>query len=173
METLTATKQKVIIIGAGPSGLLTLKHLKEEPQFEVTVFDAKKQLGGVWLFSDINEENHPNLNNDAFFKHYGAMHSSLYEEMQVDIPKILMTFKGFPMQTEFPGFPYAYQFLQYLQAYASHFGLESHLRLDTFVEQTLLTKNLTSDEIKTLQQYYLASQSQSQPQVQSQATTEQ
>ena len=38
---------KVCVIGAGPLGLLAIKNMKEEG-FEVTAFERRSYVGGIW-----------------------------------------------------------------------------------------------------------------------------
>ncbi|WP_443197803.1 NAD(P)-binding protein, partial [Pseudoalteromonas sp. GABNS16H] len=38
---------KVCVIGAGPSGLTTIKQLLDE-NHDVTCFDANESVGGIW-----------------------------------------------------------------------------------------------------------------------------
>ncbi len=57
LETAEATKDKVAIIGSGPSGLSAAAKLSAEG-YKVTVFESRKQLGG-WLTYGIPENKLP------------------------------------------------------------------------------------------------------------------
>ena len=46
-------KQKIVIVGAGPSGLASLKAVLDSGEFrdglwDVAVFEAREEVGGVW-----------------------------------------------------------------------------------------------------------------------------
>ena len=98
MESSSETKDpakllKIAIIGAGVWGLLSARHLKDIAN--ITVYDAKEDIGGWWLYTDLTDRNHPNPENDAYFNLYGHFHSSLYHNLYTNIPKEWMTFKDF------------------------------------------------------------------------------
>lgn len=42
---------KVAVIGAGPTGLLATKNMKEQG-FDVTTFERRAYVGGLWKHSD-------------------------------------------------------------------------------------------------------------------------
>ncbi|KAF4631409.1 hypothetical protein G7Y89_g6721 [Cudoniella acicularis] len=44
-------KQTIAVIGAGPSGLAILKNLREEGFLNVTMFEKRDSIGGVWAYS--------------------------------------------------------------------------------------------------------------------------
>ena len=49
----TANKQRICVIGAGPTGLAALKIVADAPQFknglwEVVAFEAREAIGGLW-----------------------------------------------------------------------------------------------------------------------------
>ena len=46
--------QKVCIIGAGPTGLVALRHLKDVS--DVTCFEMKNHVGGLWNSQDETPE---------------------------------------------------------------------------------------------------------------------
>ena len=74
-----------IIIGAGISGLFTLKHLKESGINDVLVIDKNKYPFGVW-----NIKNHPSVKKFTY-----CVSSKLY-----------MTISDFPMPEKYPEFPH-------------------------------------------------------------------
>ena len=49
-------KAKVLVVGAGASGLVCAKELRQRGH-EVRVFETKSNLGGVWLHATANNEN--------------------------------------------------------------------------------------------------------------------
>lgn len=66
-------KQRVCIIGAGMSGLASIKLLSDHPQdFEIISFDKNSDVGGLWIYTnstDVDEHGLP-------------VHSSLYKNMR-------------------------------------------------------------------------------------------
>jgi len=140
----SSSRPKVIVIGAGPSGLVALRHLKEVA--DVTVFDAQSQIGGLWNYSDVTELNHPNLQSDVYFKHYGSLSSSIWKDLTCNLPRHVMTYKDFPMKDDVPTFPSREHFFDYLVSYADHFDMHRHIKLNTFVRSVRLCSGLTEDE---------------------------
>jgi cation diffusion facilitator CzcD-associated flavoprotein CzcO len=102
------------VIGAGPSGLAALRHLRAEG-FEVECLERESGLGGNWLF--------------------GASTSRVFASTKLISSKKLTEFHDFPMPRHFPAYPDHRQCLDYLRAYAHHFELERHIRTATTVER--------------------------------------
>ena len=90
----------VVVIGAGPSGLLCVRHVREVAS--VRAFEYKSEPGGMWVYSDVNEHSHGSLESDPYYKLYGNLHSSLYDGLLTNIPNCSMTFKGFPHAPDTP-----------------------------------------------------------------------
>lgn len=101
-------KNTVCIIGAGPSGLVTAKVLKRDG-FNVTIFEKKPTIGGVWA------------------------PSRAYAGLCVQNPREHYAFSDFPYPETADEFPTARQVFKYLKSYTKHFRLESHLNLSTEV----------------------------------------
>ncbi|EJO5348437.1 NAD(P)-dependent oxidoreductase [Clostridium botulinum] len=73
LEAVEATKEKVAIIGSGPSGLAAAAQLALEG-YKVTVFESKDKLGG-WLTYGIPEDRLPQIvveNEIAYIKKLGV-----------------------------------------------------------------------------------------------------
>lgn len=111
-------KKRVGIIGAGVSGLVTAKVLKRDG-FDVTVFEKEPTIGGVWA------------------------PSRAYVGLCTNNPREHYAFSDFRYPEASDEFPTAGQVLDYLNAYAGHFGLESHLRLSTEVRS--VSRRATND----------------------------
>ncbi|WP_405164578.1 flavin-containing monooxygenase [Nocardia sp. NBC_01499] len=99
---------RIAIIGAGVAGLTTAKVLIQAGH-EVTVFEKAPDVGGVWSGS----RRYPGLTTQS--------------------PKTQYSFSDFPMPRDFPEWPTGPQVQQYLAAYATAFGLDGLIRLNTEV----------------------------------------
>ncbi|MEH6821070.1 MAG: NAD(P)-binding domain-containing protein [Dietzia psychralcaliphila] len=94
----------VAVIGAGISGLTTLKML-EDYGIGAVCFEASDRIGGNWAFDNPNGS------------------SSAYRSLHIDTSKHQLSFRDFPMPEEFPDFPHHSQIKQYLDDYAEAFDL--------------------------------------------------
>jgi hypothetical protein len=103
----------VAIIGAGCSGLTTLKNLLQAQVGKVTCFEQNDQIGGNWLFSE-NES-----------------HSSICETTHIISSKTLSSFDDFPMPADYPDYPSHQQVWKYFYDYAIHFNLFPHIKFNT------------------------------------------
>lgn len=103
---------RVAVIGGGPSGLVTLKYLRQahhhfpiEP-IETKLFESASQIGGI------------------FFHHN-------YEDGELVSSKFLTSFSDFPPRRDDPDFVTTVRYLEYLNEYAAHFDLWPHIHLST------------------------------------------
>ncbi|KAM0270458.1 hypothetical protein ACHAQH_009399 [Verticillium albo-atrum] len=105
---------RVAIIGGGPSGLVTLKYLKQAQKFfpgervEVKLFEAAPKIGGI------------------FFHH-------VYENAELVSSKFLTCFSDFRPRRDDPDFLSAERYVEYLEEYATEFALWPHIHLSTRV----------------------------------------
>ncbi|KAL3684238.1 hypothetical protein R1sor_002260 [Riccia sorocarpa] len=97
---------RVGIIGAGVSGLTTCKHFLEQG-LNVTVFEAKSGLGGVWR--------------------------STYATTKLQTPKQGYQFSDFPWPEDVPNFPSHHQVVDYLESYATRFGILERIHFNSKV----------------------------------------
>ncbi|GFX88383.1 dimethylaniline monooxygenase 5 [Trichonephila clavipes] len=102
--------KRVAVVGAGISGLVAIKSLKEEGLFPVC-FEKTSRLGGLWHYHEDDTKGVPSvmwctsLNNS---KEPGAL-------------------SDFPAKAESPNFMRHFQVLEMLQDYASKFDLLKHI----------------------------------------------
>ncbi|TQV91464.1 FAD dependent oxidoreductase [Cordyceps javanica] len=116
--------KSVCIVGAGPAGLAvakTLLHNAPKGDFKVTVFDAQKDVGGLWPTSkaDVDRQIHP--------------------LMMVNQSRHTMHFSDLAWDDKTPQLPQAWMVGQYLQRYAAKYLASSQdfqLRLRTRVTRT-------------------------------------
>lgn len=106
---------RIAIIGAGCSGLTTIKKLVEANLKDITCFEKNSQIGGNWVFTA------------------NKGHSSICETTHIISSKSMSQFSDFPMPDNYPDYPDHQQVLAYFQAYARHFHLEKYIRFNTAV----------------------------------------
>nr|XP_016448518.1 PREDICTED: putative flavin-containing monooxygenase 2 [Nicotiana tabacum] len=99
--------KRVAIIGAGISGLLACKYTLEKG-FIPVVFEATKEIGGVW--------------------------TQTIESTRLQSPKRTFEFTDFPWPSSVRGrYPHNTDVLKYIEAYAQHFELLPYIQLNTKV----------------------------------------
>lgn len=101
---------RVVVVGAGPVGLITMKNLLEEG-FEVTAYEARPFVGGLWRPS---EDKSLSCIEGTIFN------SSKYRSAIPDFP--------FPDDTD--DFPTWRQIASYLESYCDHFNLRDKINLN-------------------------------------------
>lgn len=99
---------RVVVIGAGPAGLATLKALADRG-VPAVAFDAAAQVGGLWV--------------------YGAPHSSAYRTLHLNTSRTRTEFADLPMPADWPDYPDHTSVAGYLHDYAQRFGLLEAVRL--------------------------------------------
>ena len=106
--------EKVCIIGAGASGMTTVKTLKGY-NIPFDCFEMGSQLGGNWRYNNDNGR------------------SAAYDSLTIDTSKDRMQYSDFPMPKDYPVFPNHKQIIQYFDAYADHFGIRDLITYRTQV----------------------------------------
>src|SRR5262245_40882613 len=105
--------RRVAVVGAGPSGLVAAKSLKEDG-LEPIVFEQADGMGGQW--------------------HAPSAHSGIWPGMRANTSKTLDAFSDFPPVESLPMFPRFADLTDYRRAYAKTFELEPSTRLQTPVQ---------------------------------------
>ena len=100
------------VVGAGPSGLTTLKNLLAAG-IPARCLEREDDVGGNWYF--------------------GAATSAVFESTRLISSKSLTAFTDYPMPREWPAYPDHRRCLAYLRDYARHFGLRPHIRTHAVV----------------------------------------
>jgi cation diffusion facilitator CzcD-associated flavoprotein CzcO len=111
-----STDPRICVIGAGPSGLTTLKNLRQTGLSDVVCYEATDAIGGNWVFRESDS------------------HSSVYASTHLISSRRLSQFEDYPMPADFPDYPSHSQVLSYFNAYARHFQVLPCIRLNTAVE---------------------------------------
>ncbi|MEM7274168.1 MAG: NAD(P)-binding domain-containing protein [Actinomycetota bacterium] len=107
-----AAEIDVVVVGAGPSGLILTKQLTELGVDHV-VFERNRDVGGIW---DIDAEGSP-----------------MYESAHFISSKTLSGFPGFPMPDHYPDYPNHREILDYIRSYADEYDLRRHIEFDVSV----------------------------------------
>lgn len=100
------------VIGAGPSGLTTLKNLLA-CGIDAEILEREDGLGGNWYF--------------------GAATSRVFASTRLISSKSLTAFTDFPMPRDWPAYPDHHQCLEYLRRYADHFCLTPRIQFGVTV----------------------------------------
>ncbi|MGE0151579.1 MAG: flavin-containing monooxygenase [Reyranellaceae bacterium] len=106
---------RICIIGAGLSGLVTARILRQQ-NHSVSVFEKTAEIGGVWR------------------------PAARYPGLRTQSPRDCYSFSDFPMPRDYPEFPDGAQVHRYLSAYVEHHGLASHIHRETNVNAVTRTE---------------------------------
>ena len=110
-------KQRIAVIGVGPSGITALKNLVDQG-LDVIAFDRNSEVGGNWIYSE--EESH----------------SSVFETTHIISSKTLSQYADFTFDDFDPtvsDYPSHDELRRYFQAYAKKFNLYQFIRFGTLV----------------------------------------
>ncbi|KAE8610765.1 hypothetical protein XENTR_v10012235 [Xenopus tropicalis] len=107
---------KIAIIGAGSSGLTSIKCCLDEG-LEPTCFERSNDIGGVWRFTHEVEDGR----------------ASIYESVVSNTSKELMCYSDFPYPENFPNYLHNSKMLEYYRMYVDHFGLLKYIQFKTVV----------------------------------------
>jgi dimethylaniline monooxygenase (N-oxide forming) len=105
----------VCIIGAGSSGVVTAKSLKERG-VAFDCYEIGSDIGGMWRYQNDN-----------------AL-SSAYRSLHIDTSRKNLGYSDFPIPDHHPDFLSHYEVLRYLESYANHFGVREHIQFKTRVK---------------------------------------
>ena len=105
---------RVAVIGAGPSGLVTAKHLLAAG-FDVTVLESADDLGGQWKVDGPT--------------------SGVWAGMPTNTSRMMTAFHDLPPEADLPLHPAAEQIHAYLHRYADTFGISERIRYGTTVHE--------------------------------------
>lgn len=106
------THAPVLIIGAGPAGLVTARSLRERGIAYEQV-ERHSDVGGLW---DVENPGTP-----------------MYDSAHFISSKTMSAFAGYPMPDEFPDYPSHRQILAYLRQFAAEYDLTESIRFNTSV----------------------------------------
>uniref|UniRef100_A0A8C6TDG4 Flavin-containing monooxygenase n=1 Tax=Neogobius melanostomus TaxID=47308 RepID=A0A8C6TDG4_9GOBI len=109
--------QRVALIGAGPSGLTSVKACLDEG-LEPTCFESSDDIGGLWKFREVSEPNR----------------ASIYRSLTINISKEMMCYSDFPIPADYPNYMHHSKIQNYFRMYAEHFKLLQYVRFQTAVK---------------------------------------
>lgn len=110
------TKKRIAVIGAGVSGLSSIKCCLEEG-LEPVCFERTGDIGGLWRFEETAEEGR----------------ASIYKSVIINTSKEMMCFSDFLIPAHFPNFMHNSCVLEYFRMYAKEFNLLPYIRFKTTV----------------------------------------
>lgn len=105
-----ATKKRILVIGAGVSGLTAIKACKEE-NLNVVCYEKTGEFGGLWRYHDSDLDGLP----------------SVMKSTTSNTSKEMSAFSDFPPPPEFPTYMHHSAVLKYIEMYADHFDLLAHI----------------------------------------------
>lgn len=108
--------KKVAVIGAGVSGLISLKCCVDEG-LEPTCFERTEDIGGLWRFIENVEDGR----------------ASIYQSVITNTSKEMSCFSDFPMPEDFPNFLHNSKLLEYFRIFAQKFDLLKYIQFQTTV----------------------------------------
>ena len=109
-----SVQRSVAVIGAGAAGLCAAKHLMAKGM-DVVVFEIGTRLGGLWVYENDN----------------GL--SPTYQSLHVNSENRVTAYQDFPFPDSAPIYPDHVQMAQYLEDYASRFGIRDRIRFQSRV----------------------------------------
>ncbi|XP_043860084.1 dimethylaniline monooxygenase [N-oxide-forming] 2-like [Dromiciops gliroides] len=119
--------KNVAIIGAGVSGLISLKCCLDEG-LQPTCFERTEDIGGLWRFKEEVEEGR----------------ASIYKSVITNTCKEMSCFSDFPMPDDFPNFLPNSTILEYFRIFAQKFDLLKYIQFQTAVLNVKKHNNFSS-----------------------------
>jgi dimethylaniline monooxygenase (N-oxide forming) len=113
---------RACVIGAGSSGIATVKALHERG-LPFDCFEASNEVGGNWVFGNRNGM------------------SAAYRDLFINVSRERMAYSDFPMPLTYPDFPHHTHIREYFNDYVDHFGLRPLITFDTRVEHASRLEN--------------------------------
>lgn len=110
---LSPQSRRVVVIGAGLAGLVTVKSCVEEG-LAVKAFEMSDGPGGNWRFKEVGV--------------------SVFRNTELTSSKYITAFSDFPPPEAYPHFMTGIQYYGYLLAYCRRFDLEQRIQFGTRVE---------------------------------------
>ncbi|XP_062413059.1 flavin-containing monooxygenase 5-like [Sardina pilchardus] len=110
--------KRVAVIGAGASGLVSIKCCLDEG-LEPMCFESSDDIGGLWRFKEDPESDR----------------ASIYHSVIINTSKEMMTYSDYPIPAHFPNYMHNSLIMDYFNMYTDHFQLRQYIQLQTRVLQ--------------------------------------
>ena len=117
-----STLPRVCVIGAGSSGITTVKALRDAG-VPFDCFEKSDRIGGNWVFGNRNGM------------------SAAYRSLHINTSKRRMEYADLPMPDAYPDFPHHTQVAAYFEHYAEAFDLKPHIQFNRSVERADLDRH--------------------------------
>lgn len=143
--------RKVAVIGAGPSGLTSIKACLDEGLVPVC-FESSDDMGGLWKFKASQKKGFFFLDDfclficqlfqnvlmvQMFFLFLQEVsepnRASIYRSLTINISKEMMCYSDFPIPADYPNYMHHSKIIEYFRMYASHFKLLQHVRFQVTI----------------------------------------
>uniref|UniRef100_A0A8C5FYV3 Flavin-containing monooxygenase n=1 Tax=Gouania willdenowi TaxID=441366 RepID=A0A8C5FYV3_GOUWI len=121
--------QRVAVIGAGPSGLTSVKACLDEG-LEPMCFESSHDIGGLWRYKVREDKPEPGRAN-------------VYQSVVINSSKEMMAFSDFPPLPELPNNMHHTEVLKYLRLYAHKFNLLPYIYFQTTVTSVTQAADFT------------------------------
>ncbi|KAF5271106.1 hypothetical protein FQA39_LY08244 [Lamprigera yunnana] len=109
---------KIVVIGAGPAGLASLKYSLDDGH-DCVVYEQTGSLGGTWVYTDKTDIDENGL----------PVHSAMYEGLRTNLPKEVMYFLDYPYPPDkIKSYITQKEVLEYFTNYAKEFNLEKFIK---------------------------------------------
>ncbi|KAJ0065320.1 hypothetical protein NL108_007046 [Boleophthalmus pectinirostris] len=134
--------QRVAVIGAGPSGLVSVKQCLDEG-LQPTCFESSDDMGGLWKFKASEQCCDVVLSSVHWddVVYYVCLQevsepnrASIYRSLTINISKEMMCYSDFPIPADYPNYMHHSKILNYFRMYAEHFKLLKYVRFQTSVK---------------------------------------
>uniref|UniRef100_A0A4X2KB94 Flavin-containing monooxygenase n=1 Tax=Vombatus ursinus TaxID=29139 RepID=A0A4X2KB94_VOMUR len=109
-------RRRVVIIGAGVSGLASIRACLEEG-LEPTCFEKSDDVGGLWKYTDHAEEGR----------------ASIYQSVFTNSCKEMMCFPDFPYPDDYPNYMHNTELQKYIKMFAQKKNLLKYIQFETVV----------------------------------------
>lgn len=129
-------QQRIAIIGAGVSGILTIKSCKEEEHLfsQIICYEKTSDPGGLWMYREFDGDKEHSSNNNNNNKY--TCNDNVTTVMKGTIAnssKEMSAFSDFPPEPLTPNFMHHRKMLKYILDYAEKFDCLKHIQLNTEV----------------------------------------